>query len=94
MIIHLQLTGDSGFVDAIKYLKERQGPPPKVPPRQRYTPLNASQREQVAEYTATNPIPQKGNDSKLLQFCDITCLLLFYLIDEFESSSEDNFYVN
>ena len=44
-------TGDSGFVDARKYLKERRGPPPKVPPRHSYTPLNASEREQVADYT-------------------------------------------
>ena len=71
-------TGDSGFVDAREYLKERRGPPPKVPPRHRYTPLNAAQREQAADYTATNPILEKGNECKLLQF--FFCYQLFIAI--------------
>ena len=55
-------TGDSGYADAKKYLKEL---PPKVLPRPHYTPLIAAQREQVANYTAINPIPcsEKGNES-------------------------------
>ena len=53
-------TGDSGFVDAKRYRKEPQGPPPKVLSRHNYTPLNAWQREEAADYTDTNPITEQG----------------------------------
>ena len=50
-------TGDSGFVDARKFLKDC--PSPKVAPRHKYTPLKAEQRETAPSYAEPLPIKSK-----------------------------------